>query len=118
MVITTILESRGAYGYKQAVEWHSLLNAAELSDRRGLYAEIANERQQGSLILTNFHGGYYLPSKDEHTGAGEVRANIRRFESMGVQNIKIARCLKKGVEETEGQTSLSTGTAAENEQKE
>ena len=117
MVITTILESRGAYGYKQAVEWHSLMNAATLSDKRSLSAAIANERQQGSLILTNFHGSYYLPSKDEHTAAGEIRSNIRRFENMGVQNIKIARCLKKGVEETEGQTSLSTGTAAENEQK-
>ena len=45
-------------------------------DDRTLFAQVARERVEGAVILTDGHGGYYIP--DPATAEGQ--AQIRKFE--------------------------------------
>lgn len=91
--VTDILQ----IGKENALSAEYLMQAFGI-DRRSLYKEVAKERKEGSLILTDGNGGYYIPDETTAAGQTEIEAFKHRMKAMGRSIAAAAKGVQKSVQ--------------------
>lgn len=63
--------------------------------RRQLYKEIEHERLEGTPILPDWHGGYYLADTETESGRTEILAFHSRMSAAAASSFAVIRGMKQ-----------------------
>lgn len=94
-------------GESNAVPSRDLVELTGSKSVRELQSKIANERDEGFLILSTCrgHGGYFRPDDGEQ-GKSEINAFIQTLEARAKHTFTALRSAKKALAELDGQCTL------------
>lgn len=88
-------------GKENAISWQELVNLLSVNSRRELYRLIENERKNGTVILSDYNGGYYIPDSKTPEGREEIEKFINKFSAMAKNifgDLKGARAALKDID--------------------
>ena len=91
------IENLLKHGSENAIDSATLCYIAGYRNTRALQQAIAAERENGSLILSSAHGGYYLPSLDTDTGRKEIDQYIKTLRSRALNTLRTLRSARKAL---------------------
>lgn len=87
-----------------------LMELTGIGNVRALRGAVAKERRSGAVILSNSHGGYYLPS------CAEDVADFIRFQESKVKSCFLSlRSAREYIKTAEGQLSIDEWGQISNE---
>lgn len=97
-------------GRSNAIATMDLMEMTGIGNVRALRGAVAKERRNGAVILSNSHGGYYLPS------CAEDVAEFVRFQDRKARSIMFAlRSARDYLNAAEGQLSIEEWGRLSNE---
>lgn len=86
-------------GSENAFPTGALMNITGLN-RRALYAQIEKERRNGSIILSDRKGGYYLPDLSTEEGREEVRKFEKSMRNMAISLFAASKSAREALKES------------------
>ena len=99
-----LIESLLMHGGANAVSAEYLMSMTKL-DLRQLRKQVELERRNGTLILTQPQGGYFLPG-DGGSGKAEIRTFYLIQRAKAISLLKTIKVAKEALEEIDGQMEV------------